>query len=204
MSRHVMSCPKLNPTMAIRFRDIVCYSRFDQHSAGVVVPSQFGSIDTGLQRGRNGSRPVCQVVSSDSADPQKIVMDAFELLTADTPDRQRSFPKLRRVCQMRGGCQCSRPYFSWNRVVNTMIELSCGGFARLPTGTCVELIAEYLGPVGFIGLALRLIKPSRVDKDILTLRLLFVQRAPVHVAVNEARFMRVTWLPAVFQNFRIS
>ena len=96
---------------------------------------------------------------------------------------------------MRYGCQCSRPYFSWNRVVNTMIELSCGGFARLPTGTCVELIAEYLGPVGFIGLALRLIKPSRVDKDILTLRLLFVQRAPVHVAVNEARFMRVTWQP---------
>ena len=76
-----------------------------------------------------------------------------------------------------------------------MIELACGGFARLPTGPCVKWIAEYLGPVGFIGLALRLIKPSRVDKDILTLRLLFVQRAPVHVAVNEARFMRVTWQP---------
>ena len=34
-----------------------------------------------------------------------------------------------------------------------------------------------------------------MGKDILSLRLLFVQRAPVHVAVNEARFMRVKWQP---------
>ena len=60
---------------------------------------------------------------------------------------------------------------------------------------CVELIEEYLGRVEFIRLALRLVKPSSVDKDILSLRLLFVQRAPVHVAVNDARFMRVTWQP---------
>ena len=96
---------------------------------------------------------------------------------------------------MHHGDLCGRAYFSWNRVVETMIELAGGGFARLLSGVCVELIAEYVGLVGFIGLALRLIKPSRVNKDILTLRLLFVQRAPVHVAVNEARFMRVTWQP---------
>ena len=64
-----MSCPTLNPTTATRFRDIVCYSRFDQYAAGVIVPSQFGSIDTGLQRGRVETRPVCHVVSSVGGDP---------------------------------------------------------------------------------------------------------------------------------------
>ena len=61
---------------------------------------------------------------------------------------------------------CVRAYFSWNRVVENMIELAGGSFAELFPGVCVELIAEHVDLARFIGLALRLIKPSSVNKSI--------------------------------------
>ena len=88
---------------------------------------------------------------------------------------------------------CVWAYFSWNRVVETMIELAGGSFAELFSGVCVELIAEYVGLVRFIGLALRLINPSNVNKYIRALGLWLVQHAPVYDRVNKTLFMRVTW-----------
>ena len=62
------SAHRRHPTVATGFKDIVCYSRFDQSAAGGFVLGQFGSIDTGLQRGRVETRPGSHVVSSDSGD----------------------------------------------------------------------------------------------------------------------------------------
>ena len=49
---------------------------------------------------------------------------------------------------------------SWNRIVDAMIQFAGGDFAKLPSSMCMKLIAEYVGLVGFIALALSLIKPS--------------------------------------------
>ena len=57
----------------------------------------------------------------------------------------------------------------------------------------MELIAEHVDLARFIGLALRLINPSSVNKYIRTLGLWLVQHAPVYDRVNKTLFMRVTW-----------
>ena len=57
-----------HPTVATGFKDIVCYSRFDQSAAGVMVLSQFGSIHTDSQRRRVETRLCSHVVSSDGGD----------------------------------------------------------------------------------------------------------------------------------------
>ena len=48
---------------------------------------------------------------------------------------------------------------SWNRIVDVMIEFPGGDPAKLASGMCVKVIAEYVGLLGFIALALCLIKP---------------------------------------------
>ena len=93
---------------------------------------------------------------------------------------------------MQHGDLCARAYFSWNRDVETMIDCAGGTLAQLFPGVGVELIAEYVGLVRFIGLAMRLINPSSVNKYIRTLGLWLVQHAPVYDPVKEALFTRVT------------
>ena len=94
---------------------------------------------------------------------------------------------------MQHGDLCARAYVSWNRDVETMIDCAGGTLAQLFPGVGVELIAEYVGLVRFIGLAMRLINPSSVNKYIRTLGLWLVQHAPVYDPVKEALFTRVTW-----------
>ena len=57
-----------HPTKATYFRDTVCYFRFNQSGGMVLVPSHFGSTDTGLQRVRVVIRPGSRIVSSDDSD----------------------------------------------------------------------------------------------------------------------------------------
>ena len=120
-------------------------------------------------------------------------MEANQILEHDTPHRLWSLLSPTRNSQMRHSDLCVRTYFSWNRVVETMIALAGGSFAEVLSGVCVELIAEYVGLVRFIGLALRLRKPPRVNECIRTLGLWVVQHASVYDPVNEALFRRVTW-----------
>ena len=49
---------------------------------------------------------------------------------------------------------------SWNRIVDAMIEFSSGDLAKLASSMCMKLIAEYVGLLRSIALALCLIKPS--------------------------------------------
>ena len=63
-------------------------------------------------------------------------------------------------CQMHRGSQCVKVSVSWNRIVDAMIEFPGGDPAKLASGMCVKLIAEYVGLLGFIALAVCLIKPS--------------------------------------------
>ena len=61
-----------HPTEATYFRDIVCYFRFNQSGGMVLVPSHFGFIDIGLQRGRGVIRPGSRIVSSDDSHRRKL------------------------------------------------------------------------------------------------------------------------------------
>ena len=45
-----------------------------------------------------------------------------------------------------------------------MIEFASAGIAGLLPGTCMTLIADYVGPVSLIRLGLLLIKPSKINK----------------------------------------
>ena len=74
-----------------------------------------------------------------------------------------------------------------------MRDCADGTSTQLFPGVEEELITEYVGLVRFIGLALRLINPSNVDKYIRALGLWLVQHAPVYDRVNKTLFMRVTW-----------
>ena len=49
---------------------------------------------------------------------------------------------------------------SWNHIVDAMIEFPSGDLAKLASSMCMKLIAEYVRLLGFIALALCLIKPS--------------------------------------------
>ena len=49
---------------------------------------------------------------------------------------------------------------SLNRIVDIITEFAGGDFAKLASSMCMKLIAEYVGLLGFIALALCLMKPS--------------------------------------------
>ena len=55
------------PTETSYLTNIMCYFMFNQAEKMVSVPSHFGSIDTGLQRGRVVIRPGSRIVSSDDS-----------------------------------------------------------------------------------------------------------------------------------------
>ena len=76
------------------------YLSFDQSAGEILIPRQFGSIDTGLQQGRVHTRPGSHIFSSDGSDMRKIMMEAIELPAHETPCRQWSFPLPRRSGQM--------------------------------------------------------------------------------------------------------
>ena len=56
--------------------------------------------------------------------------------------------------QMYGSFSGVKVSVSWNRIVDAMIEFPGGDPAKLASGMCVKLIAEYVGLLGFIALAL--------------------------------------------------
>ena len=111
----------------------------------------------------------------------------------DTPYKLGPISSSPRTTPLEHGDLCARAYFAQKRDVETMRDCADGTSTQLFPGVEEELITEYLGLVRFIGLALRLINPSNVDKYIRALGLWLVQHAPVYDRVNKTLFMRVTW-----------